>query len=422
MPGLGSLASAAAGAALLFWVLLALDRRRSWPGEIVLAGQRPGAGAAGEGSGRGDEAVLVVVPARDEAEALRETLPALLSQSRSFSRLVLVDDRSADGTGSVARETAARCAEPDKVLVVAGEPPPGGWTGKLHALATGLRAGLEAARAGGQAEPAWILFTDADIRHPPGSLRALLSKAHAERRDLVSVMVRLRAETSWERLLVPPFVWFFQLLYPFRLVAEPRARTAAAAGGCILVRRAVLDAAGGIDAIRGALIDDVALARGVKAAGGRIWLGLDPEMVSLRGYGSLAEVTRMVSRTAFHQLGYRYSVLAGTIAFLGLLFVAPPALALLGAVLGDRVAAACGALAWALQTALFLPAVRHHRVRAAYALTLPIASALYAWMTCVSAWRHLRGRGVEWKGRRVSGLRASGPTEPATPPPARPGP
>jgi len=336
----------------------------------------------------------VLVPARNESESLRETLPSLLEQAATFRKLVLVDDRSTDGTADLARELGGASGAGDKLLVVTAKPPPEGWLGKVHALKEGL--------AGVPPECEWLLLTDADIRHPPLSIAALVELARSEGCDLVSVMVRLRADGFWERLLIPPFVWFFQLLYPFRRVADNRSRIAAAAGGCVLVRRELLERLGGFESIRGEVIDDVSLARRAKEAGGRLWLGLDAGMTSIRGYDTLAEVTRMVARTAFDQLGYRYSLVLGTFAFLGFFFVAPPVLALAAALRGDPLSASAAFTAWLLQSWLFLPAVVHHRVSAIHALALPVASALYAYMTGCSAWLHLRKRGVEWRGRSVT--------------------
>jgi hopene-associated glycosyltransferase HpnB len=377
---------------LLFWVVVALDLERWWPSAHTL--RRPGEGE------REQERVLVVIPARNEACSLPATLPSLLVQREDFSQLVLVDDDSSDGTRALADSIAAASDSASKILITAAPAPPPGWSGKLHALQCGLRAGCDTTR-GGAGGFAWYLFTDADIQHPPGSIRALLDKAAEGGHDLVSVMARLRVEGFWERLLVPPFVYFFQFLYPFRRVEDPRSRVAAAAGGCVLIRSDTLEKAGGLEAIRGAVIDDVALAARVQRAGGRCWLGLDPEIRSVRGYDTLAEMTHMVARTAFNQLGYRYSLLGGTLFFLGIFFASPPALALLSALNGWPIAGAAALLSWGIQAATFFPAVRHQRVRGLYALTLPLASVLYGYMTCVSAWRHLKRGGVEWKGRRV---------------------
>jgi hopene-associated glycosyltransferase HpnB len=384
LPWLFDLAS---GTVLLFWILLVADRKRRWPaGEVLRPVEVPRADAP-------EENLLVVVPARNEADALRATLPALLGQAGSFRKLVLVDDRSSDGTGEVAAAIARGSHRAQAILVVSCDPPPPGWSGKVHALEFGLAAALEDERFD------WVLFTDADIFHPGGSIRALVQRASEGPFDLVSVMVRLRAESFWEKLLIPPFVYFFQLLYPFRRVADPRSRVAAAAGGCVLLRGSMLERIGGLESIHDAVIDDVALARRVKRSGGRCWLGLDPQMRSVRPYDRFQDIAGMVARTAFVQLGFRYSLLFGTLLFLGLFFTGPPVLLILALAAGKWVPASLSLLAWALQALSLLPAVRHLRVSALYAATLPASAALYGYMTAVSALRHLRGTGMEWRGR-----------------------
>jgi hopene-associated glycosyltransferase HpnB len=379
-----------AWSSLVFWLGLTLDRRRRWPWEAVLPVEDVG--------GEDLPAVAAVVPARDEAEVLPRTLPALLGQDLPHFTVVLVDDQSTDGTAAVAREVAAAVGRPDRLRVITAPPPPPGWTGKVHALAVGVAA----------VDAPWLLLTDADIGHRPGSVAALLAQA-ARGYDLVSVMARLSAGTRWERLLIPPFVFFFQLLYPFRRVADRASPVAAAAGGCILVRREALAAAGGIGAVRGAVIDDVALGRAVKEAGGLTWLGFDPGIVSARPYRRLADLWAMVQRSAFVQLRYRWELLVLVLAGLAALVSSPPvvvAVALWGLGWGPaaaaeplaRAAVAAG-LAWGLQAAALLPSVRHHRVPAGYAVTLPLAAVFYGAMTFCSAWDHWWGRGSRWKGR-----------------------
>lgn len=403
---------------LVFWLGLLLDRRRAWPRECFL----PGAGEAREGRDPGEvaeepapqagTAVTAVIPARDESAVLPETLPAVLGQTVPGIELcvVLVDDGSTDGTAEVAREVARRAGLGDRLRVLKAPPTPPGWTGKVHALACGVREAtkVEGGGHGDAGPPEWLLFTDADIRHRPGSLAALLATAREGSYDLVSVMARLHAETFWERLLVPPFVFYFQLLYPFRRVRSRRSKVAAAAGGCVLVRRDALEAAGGVEAIRTAVIDDVSLAKRVATAGGRLWLGLDPGIVSVRPYRGLGELWRMVSRSAFVQLRHRWDLLLAVLVGLGVFVVAPPFLAAVagwklwvgaspGASTARALAAALGA--WALEAAALWPSVRHHRVPGGWAWSLPFASILYGLMTASSAWNHLLGRGARWKGR-----------------------
>jgi hopene-associated glycosyltransferase HpnB len=370
-----------------FWLAVALDLKRRWPGNRLLS--RGGEAPSDRGS------VLVVVPARNEGGVIGSAAASLGSQAASFAHLVIVDDRSADGTGAEAREGIREAGT--KAEVIQGEAPPEGWTGKLHALQLGLDHGL--ARLGPGSAPEWILFTDGDILHRPGSIDGLLAQAAESSADLVSIMARLRARSFWEKLCVPPFLWFFQFLYPFRRISDPRSSVAAAAGGCLLVRRSLLDRLGGLEAIRGELIDDVAIGKKAKQAGGRLWLGLDPGIESLRGYDTFPEIVELVARTAYIQLRRNPALLAGTLVFLGGLFVAPPVLAVVGLALGSLPAALCGLVSWGVQSYLYSSTVRYSRVNAAVSLTLPLASLLYAYMTFLSAWRHWVGRGLQWKGR-----------------------
>ncbi|HEX4724381.1 MAG TPA: glycosyltransferase [Pseudonocardiaceae bacterium] len=326
--------------------------------------------------------VVAVVPARNEAEILPDTLPTLLGQDYPGDfRVIVVDDASTDGTGDVAKQLG-------DVDVVIGNGPPPGWTGKVAALATGV----DAAR-----EPDYLLFTDADIAHPPDSVTALV-RAAADR-DMVSLMARLRTETFWERAIVPAFVYFFAQLYPFGRVNRP-GRTAAAAGGCVLVRRAGLVAAGGLAEIHDALIDDVALARLIKQRGsGRIWLGLSTTVRSLRAYPRLADLWDMVARSAYHQLRYSPALLAGTVLGLLELYAVPPVLGIVGLATAQWLTAALGLAAWAVMAGSYLPMLRRYGLAAGWAPLLPAVALLYAGMTVDSAWRHRQGRGGAWKGR-----------------------
>jgi len=379
------------------WLALLLDRRRAWPGDHLLTGASPSSGGPAVESQQLDSEVAAIVPARDEAALLPQTLPALLAQDHPRFRVFLVDDRSTDGTADVARDLAARAGRADRLTVVEARPAPAGWTGKLHALEEGLAA---LRRTAGGRLPEWILLTDADILHPADSARSLLERARRGGHDLVSVMARLHAGNFWERLLVPPFVFFFQLLYPFRRASDPSSRVAAAAGGCILIRGSTLEAAGCFGSIAGEIIDDLALARAVRGAGGSRWLGLDPRIISLRAYTGLGGLWGMVSRTAFVQLDRRLDLLAATAAALLCLLVLPPLL-VVPALLAGRTAAAAAALgAWLIPAAMLLPSTRYHRVPSRYALALPAASLLYLLMTLSSAWDHYRGRGPLWRGRR----------------------
>ncbi|MEV0660783.1 glycosyltransferase [Actinomadura luteofluorescens] len=344
--------------------------------------------------------VVAVVPARDEAAVLPETLPTLLAQRYPGAfRVVLVDDGSGDGTA----ETAASLADGDPALTIvpAGERPQG-WAGKVWAMSEGVRA------AG---EPDYLLFTDADIAYAPGTVERLVRAAVAGRRDLLSQMATLSTRTRWERVIVPAFVYFFAQLYPFRRVGRDGARTAAAAGGCMLVRRAALADAGGLARIRGALIDDVALGRLLKRAGGRCRLDLSRDVASRRPYPRLADLWAMIVRSAYHQLRYSPALLAGTVAGLLLLYAVPPAATAAGLIAGSSggvFVLATGALAWALMAATYTPMLRFYGLSPVRAPALPLVALLYAAMTVDSARRHRAGRGGAWKGRTLSGRHKSG--------------
>ena len=338
--------------------------------------------------------VGVVVPARDEAALLPETLPTLLAQDYPGELVLwLVDDASSDGTAQVARTLADRAGTP--LTVLAALPPPPGWTGKLNAL----RCGVDAA---GRAAVEFLLLTDADVAHHPGSLRRLVAAALAEERDLVSLMALLRVRSAWERALVPAFVYFFAQLYPFPRVARPGNRTAAAAGGCVLIRRAALDRVGGLDRIRGELIDDVALARLLKDSGARAWLGFTgrpPEVRSLRPYRGLADLWAMITRSAYVQLRRSPVLLVATLAGLGLLYAVPPVAAAVGLARRSPALAAPGLGAWVAMALTQAPVLRLYGLCPLRGLALPAVAALYAAMTLDSAYHHATGRGGTWKGR-----------------------
>ncbi|GAA2151620.1 glycosyltransferase [Kitasatospora kazusensis] len=366
---------------LLCWLWLTCCHGFFWRTDQRLPPRRPPA--------RWPE-VAVLVPARDEAEVLPASLPSLLAQRYpGRARVILVDDHSSDGTGALAERLGAAGGLP---LTVTTPPPlPPGWTGKLWAL----RHGVELAGTGAE----YLLLTDADIAHGPDSLAGLVAAAESNGLDLVSQMARLRVATAWERRIVPAFVYFFAQLYPFRRSNRPGARTAAAAGGCSLVRREALERAGGIAGIRGAVIDDVSLARAVKSSGGRIWLGLAEQVDSVRPYPRLAQLWQMVSRSAYAQLRHSPALLLGTVLGLSLVYLVPPVATVAGLVGGRPSVLLTGAAAWALMAGTFLPMVRYYRQPAGAALLLPFTALLYLLMTVDSAVQHWRGRGSAWKGR-----------------------
>ncbi|MBX6374676.1 MAG: glycosyltransferase [Acetobacteraceae bacterium] len=343
--------------------------------------------------------VAVVVPARDEAETIGATVAGLLAQDYPGPfRIVLVDDRSRDGTAEAAQAVAG--GDP-RLEIVRGAPRPAGWTGKLWALRQGL------GHLAGGAPADYLLFTDADIRHAPDSLRRLVARAETSGAVLVSLMARLRCESLAERALIPAFVFFFQMLYPFRWANAPNARTAAAAGGCVLLRRAAFERAGGLEPIRGEIIDDCSLARQMKAQG-PIWIGLTDRVISLRGYQGLDGIRRMVARTAYAQLGYNPLALVGILLALALVFLAPPALVLVGS---DSAARAIGAATWLAMAGAFVPMLRRYGLSPAWGLALPGIAATYMLFTLDSAWQEARGRGGMWKGEpgpRADPSRAGG--------------
>ncbi|MFE0405699.1 glycosyltransferase [Streptomyces nigra] len=336
--------------------------------------------------------VCVVVPARDEAAVLPASLPSLLAQDYpGRAEVFLVDDGSTDGTGELARRLARELGGLALTVDSPGEPP-AGWTGKLWAVRHGI--GLARAR-----DPEYLLLTDADIAHAPDSLRELVAAARTGGFDAVSQMARLRVDSLWERLVVPAFVYFFAQLYPFRRIGRRGTRTAAAAGGCVLLRTEAAVRARVPDTIRGAVIDDVALARAVKRGGGRVWLGLADRVDSVRPYPRLADLWRMVSRSAYAQLRHQPALLLGTIAGLALVYLVPPVALAVGAVSGDKVAAVLGGLAWLVMTGTYVPMLRYYRQPLWLAPLLPVTAFLYLLMTADSAVQHYRGRGAAWKGR-----------------------
>jgi hopene-associated glycosyltransferase HpnB len=360
------------------------------------------AGGAAPGDWPG---VVAVVPARNEADMLPMTLPSLLGQDYPGDfRVVLVDDKSQDDTSEIAAELGAKAAHDGgaPLTVVAGQPRPDGWVGKVWAMAQGAAASTAAGPS------RYLLFTDADIEWGPGALRELVTAAEGDDRAVVSQMALLRAQTAWERQIVPAFVYFFAQLYPFGRASDPGSRTAAGAGGCMLVRRSALAGAGGLDRIRGALIDDVALATLLKRAGNRCWLGLSTRVRSVRPYPRLASLWHMIARSAYTQLRYSPVLLAGTILGLLLLYAAPPvgaivwlAVAASGGHAGTAtvLAGAAGLAGWALMTVSYLPMLGFYRLSPLRAPTLPLIALLYAAMTADSARRHYSGRAVSWRGR-----------------------
>jgi hopene-associated glycosyltransferase HpnB len=344
-------------------------------------------------------AVTAVVPARDEAETVGETIRSLLCQDyRGLLKVILVDDQSRDGTARLAREAAAAIGASDRLDVILGQPLPAGWTGKLWAQSQGVEFAGNAENA-----PDYLLLTDADIVFAPQALAPLVARAEEDGLVLNSLMVKLRCKSFAERMFVPAFVFFFQMLYPFGWVNDPRRATAAAAGGCMLVRREALAAAGGLASIRGALIDDCALAKLLKAHG-PIALALTDRAHSVRAYPAIGDIRRMVARTAYAQLRYSPLLLAGTVLALALTYLAPVALTLFA----DGFAQFAGIFAWALMVCAFRPILRFYgmsRWRSwLWAAALPAIASIYMAFTLDSAYQHARGRGGMWKGRAQANI------------------
>jgi len=341
-------------------------------------------------------AVTAIIPARNEARSIWPVIRSHLQTDYPGAfRLILVDDHSTDGTAGFAREAAGS----DRRLVIARPPAlPAGWSGKLWALRHGL--------ACVEGEPEFILFTDADIVHRKDTLRRLVAKAQTDDLVLVSLMARLDRSGFWGRLLIPAFVYFFMKLYPFRLANRADHRLAAAAGGCMLIRRDRLAAIGGVDSIRGSLIDDCHLAHGLKNTEPRkpIFLGLaDNEVISLRNNRKLGTIWTMVARTAYAQLDHNPLMLVGTVLGMTILYLVPP-LAVLGLPLhGHMTAALIGAAAWFVMTLTYWPTIRDAKLGPAAALSLPLAGLFYTVMTVDSARRHWLGKGGAWKGRIYPG-------------------
>jgi hopene-associated glycosyltransferase HpnB len=368
------------GLTLLIWLGLIFAHGEFWRARVTDRGMPP--------TPRQWPSVTAIVPARNEADVIALSIGSLLGQEYPGEfRVTLVDDNSTDGTA----EAAYRLNDA-RLTILSGAPLPAGWTGKLWALSQGITAAEQ---------PEFLWLTDADIEHAPDTLRALVSRAEDDGLQLVSLMARLHCATFAERMLVPAFVFFFQMLYPFTRVNRPKG-IGGAAGGCMLVRRTALERAGGIAAIRNALIDDCTFGALIKREG-RIWLGLTDRSRSIRPYRDIGSIAAMISRSAYAQLGYSPLMLIGTVLGLFLVFGAPPLLTLIGSGAGRIMAAT----AWALMALSFQPMLRFYHRSPLYGVALPLIAAFYAGCTLLSAWQHHRGRGGMWKGRAQAAMRPS---------------
>jgi hopene-associated glycosyltransferase HpnB len=339
--------------------------------------------------------VAVLVPARNEADVIGVSLRSLLDQDYPGDlQIILIDDQSDDGTGDIARSLVASHPRGDRLQLLSGKPLAPGWSGKLWALQQGFLATQSLENL-----PDYLLLTDADIAHPADNLRRLVAKAEQDDRALVSVMVQLRCESNWERLLIPAFVFFFEKLYPFRWVNRPDRKIAAAAGGCSLVRRSALVQLDGFEAIRGALIDDCSLAAAIKANHRRIWLGLSTRTHSLRPYPDLDTIWTMVARTAYSQLFFSPLLLAGTIVGMSLVYLAGPIGFFYGLVVDSPGLATLGGAVWLAMAIAYWPTLRIYRQPRWFGVLLPLIGLLYGLMTIDSARQYYLGRGGAWKGR-----------------------
>ena len=334
--------------------------------------------------------VAVIIPARDEADVVGRAVRSLLQQTGHHRiHIFLGDDASTDGTTQAARDAAIAAGQAQNLTVVPGSPLPPGWSGKLWAMQQGVQQAANTA-------PEFFLFTDADIEHAPDSVATLVSIAQSSPYDMASFMVKLHCQSVAEKLLIPAFVYFFFKLYPPAWIANPRRSQAGAAGGCILIRPAALEKAGGIAAIRQEVIDDCSLAARVKSAGGRLWLGASASTRSIRPYEGFAGIGRMISRSAFNQLRHSTLLLLLSMAGMAATYLLPPLLV----VASHRIApAALGGMAWLLMVLSYWPVLRLYHLNPLWALALPVAAVFYVGATLHSAWKYWTGQGGEWKGR-----------------------
>lgn len=429
-----ALALAVTGLSLAAWIWLVLGRGLFWKMDQTLVIQSSSIQSSSihnspvlrlgdddrdqEHTEKAWPSIRIVIPARNEADNLPITLPSLLNQDYPGPFMIyLVDDESRDGTGALAVDLGLEHSASQRLRVLAGEPLPPGWTGKLWALEQGLSSEDESQNDSGMqtraATPDFLLFTDADISHPPESLRLLVSKALDDGLDLVSIMAQLQMSTSWERLLIPAFVYFFAKLYPFRWVNDPIKPTAGAAGGCVLLRSQALRNVGGLKNISGEIIDDCALAGLIKNSrypGGRLWLGLAHNLKSIRSNGGLKGIWGTVGRTAYARLNYSPALALITVVGMILVYLVPVAGAVGGLVAGviDQDSAlalwllATGFLAWVLMAGSYLPTLKRYGLPPLWAFALPLAAGTYTLMTINSARRSWQGQGSTWKGRNYS--------------------
>lgn len=392
---------------LIVWIILLCFRGQFWQADQQLEASTTELEVL--------PSVCAVIPARNEAELLPITLQSLFLQDYPGTlSIILVDDQSTDGTATIAQKVG-ELNKNRQLNIILSQPLPPGWTGKLWAIEQGIRHAQTLTR-----QPDYFLLTDADIEHDPANLRQLITKAQQEDLDLVSLMVLLRCQSFWEKLLIPAFVFFFQKLYPFRWVNDPNHSTAAAAGGCILIQQEALNRIGGIQSVRQALIDDCALAQAVKSSKidkgilsrltspivpekkGQIWLGLSRLTRSLRPYPTLTSIWEMVARTAFTQLNYSILLLVGTLLGMTIIYIVPIVSLIFGLLTANWLIAVAGLIIWILMAIAYYPTLRLYQGSPLLAFCLPAIALSYTLMTLDSAIRHWRGQGGAWKGRVYS--------------------
>ena len=337
--------------------------------------------------------VWAIVPARDEAEAIAQSLSSLLNQKYLGNfNIALVDDNSSDRTSEVARETASQLGKTEQLKIISGKPLVPEWKGKLWAM----KQGIDYAK---QHSPDYFLFTDADIYHHPENLIQLVTKAETENLDLVSLMVLLRCSSLWEKLLIPAFVFFFQKLYPFPWVNNPQKSIAAAAGGCILISSKSLREIGGIAAIKDALIDDCSLAKAIKKQNKNIWIGLTKKTISLRSYNNLINIWNTIARTAFTQLNYSCLLLILTLIGMFIVYMVAPIGLVFGILIHNWLLVKIASVTLLLMTIAYIPTIKIYNLSITWALALPASAFLYTLMTLDSAIKYYQGKGGAWKGR-----------------------
>ena len=339
--------------------------------------------------------VWAIVPARDEAEVIEQSVKSLLNQKYlgKFS-IILIDDNSSDRTAEIAQKTAEQINKKEWLKIIPGKPLTPGWKGKLWAMNQGIDYAKQQ-----DSYPDYFLLTDADIYHHAENLSQLVTKAETENLDLVSLMVLLRCQSMWEKLLIPAFVFFFQKLYPFYWVNNPNKSMAAAAGGCILISSKSLAEIGGISAIKDALIDDCSLAKAIKSQRKKIWIGLTKNTISLRPYDDLKTIWNTISRTAFDQLNYSLFLLIGTLIGMSIIYLAPPLGLTIGIGIHNWLLAGISTFAWLMMTLAYIPTIKLYSLPVMWAFSLPAIAFLYTLMTLDSAIKYYQGKGGAWKGR-----------------------